>query len=243
MRRALLLAAVCFVLVLILRFPARWLSPLLPHGIHCQQLDGSAWSGSCSGLSSATGAVGDVTWELQALQLLRGRLALKLDLTNQGSFLRGELAFGLGGAIHGHDLNVDLPLSSGLISSMPAGTHARLLGKLSRMEWTGKYLSALQGELDVQDLINSDGDSLGNYQAIFAPETGAGADTPSGVVHDTGGPLALDATLQFTHDPGYVVQGRVGTRPAASPGVADFLKYLGSPDAAGRRPFSFQGTF
>jgi hypothetical protein len=63
------------------------------------------------------------------------------------------------------------------------------------------------------------------------------------VVHDTGGPLALDATLQLTHDPGYVVQGHVAARSSASSALADDLKYLGSPDASGRRSFSLQGTF
>ena len=65
----------------------------------------------------------------------------------------------------------------------------------------------------------------------------------SGVVHDTGGPLALDATLQLNHDPGYVLQGRVAARPSASPDITEVLKYLGSPDSTGRRPFSLAGTF
>ncbi len=58
-----------------------------------------------------------------------------------------------------------------------------------------------------------------------------------------GGALALTATLQLNHDPGYVLQGRVAARPAASPEIADAIKYLGSADAAGLRPFSLAGTF
>ena len=40
-----------------------------------------------------------------------------------------------------------------------------------------------------------------------------------------------------------VLEGRVAARPSASPDIADSLKYFGSPDAAGRRPFSLMGTF
>ena len=58
-----------------------------------------------------------------------------------------------------------------------------------------------------------------------------------------GGPLALDATLQLTHDPGYVLQGQVAARPSAPAQLADQLKYLGTPDSSGRRPFSLAGTF
>ena len=244
MRRAIILAITGFVLVLIALLPARWLGPLLPHVMHCQQLDGSAWRGSCSGLTTANGALGDLTWDVHVLQLLRGRFELQLDLTNQGSYLRGALAMGLGGALQGRDVTLDLPLTSALVSSLPAGAHARLSGKLSRFDWNGKFLEALQGEVDILDFVGSQGQAFGSYQAIFAPDANAGASgTPMGVVHDLGGPLALDATLQLTRDPGYLLQGQVAARPSAPAELADELKYLGSPDASGRRPFSLSGTF
>jgi general secretion pathway protein N len=244
LRQAIILAVSGFVLVLLVRLPARWISPLLPHGLHCEQLDGSAWRGSCTGLTTNTGTLGDLTWELHALQLLRGRLDLGLDLTNGGNYLRGDVALGFGGALHGREVSLDLPLTSALVSSLPAGAHARLQGTLSRIEWTGKFLTELQGELNIQDLVGSQGVAFGNFQASFGAPSGSGSnDGPSGIVHDTGGPLALEATLQLNHDPGYVLQGRVAARPSAAPDITDVIKYLGSPDATGRRPFSLAGTF
>jgi general secretion pathway protein N len=242
LRRAIILAVIGFVLVLIVRFPARWAAPLLPHGLHCQQLTGSLWSGGCSGLTASAGTLGDLSWDLHALQLLRARLELQFEMTNQGNYLDGTVAFGVGGALHGRDVQLDLPLTSALVSSLPAGARARLRGKLARIEWSGKYLSAVQGELTVEDLIGAQGQVFGSYQVTFAPDPGGATDTPSGEVHDTGGPLELEATLQLTHDPGYVVQGRVAARPSASSTLTDELKYLGSSDAAGRRSFSLQGT-
>jgi general secretion pathway protein N len=244
LRRAIILAISGFVLVLIALLPARWIGPLLPHALRCQQLDGSAWRGSCIGLTTANGALGDLSWDMHVLPLLHGRLELQLDLTNQGSYLRGILGMGIGGSLHGRNVTLDLPLTSTLVSSLPAGAHARLSGTLARIDWNGKFLDALQGELDVLDFVGSQGQAFGSYQALFAPDANAGASpTPTGVVHDLGGPLALDATLQFTRDPGYVLQGQVAARPAAPAELADELKYLGSPDASGRRPFSLSGTF
>jgi general secretion pathway protein N len=244
LRRAIILAITGFVLVLIMLLPARWISPLLPRAMHCQQLDGSAWRGSCAGLTTANGALGDLNWDLHALQLLRGRLELQLDLTNQGSYVRGVLAMGLGGALHGRNVTLDLPLTSTLVSSLPAGAHARLSGKLSRFDWNGKFLEGLEGEVDILDFVGSQGQAFGSYQALFAPDANAGAAaTPTGVVHDMGGPLALDATLQLTRDPGYLLQGQVAARPSAPVELADQLRYLGSPDGSGRRPFSLSGTF
>lgn len=244
MRRLLILAAIGFVLVLLVTFPARWLTPLLPNGVHCQQLDGSAWSGTCTGLTATGSALGDLTWQLHALQLLRARLELQLELTNGANFARGAVALGFGGALHGRDVTLDMPLTSTLVASLPAGDHARLKGTLARIDWNGRYVAALEGELNVEDFIGSQGEAFGSYQAVFAPGAqGGSADTPSGVVHDLGGPLALDATLQLTHDPGYLVQGQVAARPSAPPEFAEQLRYLGSPDASGRRPFSLSGTF
>jgi general secretion pathway protein N len=240
LRRSIILGVSAFVLMLIVRFPARWISPLLLHGMQCEQLDGSAWHGSCAGLTAGGSAVGDLTWDLHALQLLLARLDLRVDLAVPGGFLRGDVALEFGGALRGRDVTLDLPLTSALVSSLPAGAHARLQGRLSRIEWTGKFFSVLQGELDLQDLVGSRGQVFGNYHATFGPDT---ADSPTGSVHDTGGPLALDATLQLTHDPGYLLQGQVAARASAAPDFADQLKYLGSPDASGRRPFSLAGTF
>lgn len=244
MRRAIILAVTGFVLVLIALLPARWLGPLLPRAIHCQQLEGSAWRGSCAGLTTANGALGDLNWDAHLLQLLRGRLELQLDLANPGSTVHGVLDAGLGGSLRGRDVTFDLPLTSALVSSLPAGAHARLSGKLVRIDWNGKFLAALEGELNILDFVSPQGQAFGSYQARFAPGTDAGAAGPvTGVVRDSGGPLELAATLQFTHDPGYVLQGQVAARPSASTELADGLKYLGSPDAAGRRPFSLSGTF
>jgi hypothetical protein len=244
LRRSIILAATGFVLVLILRFPARWISPLLPHGVHCQQLDGSAWNGTCTGFTSGVASLGDLSWELHLLQLLRGRLGLHIDLTNQANYVRGDVALGFGGSWHATDVALDIPLTSALVASLPAGVHARLSGKLARIEWTGKFLADLQGELDVQDLVGSQGAAFGNYQATFAPQPASGAtEMPTAMVRDIGGPLALDATLQLNHDPGYLLEGRVAARPSASPDIVDLLKYFGTPDAAGRRPFSLTGTF
>jgi len=66
---------------------------------------------------------------------------------------------------------------------------------------------------------------------------------PTAVVHDTGGPAGAGCDLAAEPYPGYLLEGRVAARPSASPDIADLLKYFGSPDAAGRRPFSLMGTF
>ena len=70
-----LLAAITFVVIVIARMPAAWVLPTSVAQASCASIDGSLWSGSCSGLTLSGTSLGDVTWELHPLRLFVGRLA------------------------------------------------------------------------------------------------------------------------------------------------------------------------
>jgi hypothetical protein len=53
----------------------------------------------------------------------------------------------------------------------------------------------------------------------------------------------VNGTLSLGADRSYVIDGLVAPRPDATPAVTDTLRYLGAPDAQGRRPFSVAGTY
>ena len=64
-----------------------------------------------------------------------------------------------------------------------------------------------------------------------------------GQLRDTGGPLSVAGTLRLTQAGGFDVQALVAPRPDAPPELTSNLKFLGSPDASGRRQFSMSGSF
>ena len=64
-----------------------------------------------------------------------------------------------------------------------------------------------------------------------------------GKVKDLEGPMQVDGTLSLGADRSYVIEGLVAARPDASKAVTDTLRFLGNPDAQGRRPFSLAGTY
>ena len=64
-----------------------------------------------------------------------------------------------------------------------------------------------------------------------------------GQIRDLDGPLERARYAALTRQGGYEVEGVVAARAGASPALIDNLRYLGTPDAAGRRPFSLSGTF
>ena len=83
--------------------------------------------------------------------------------------------------------------------------------------------------------------SIGSYVITF-PAADPSKE-PVGQLRSVGGSLDVQGTLRLTRAPGVVVEGTVAARPDAPPELVKQLAYLGSPDAQGRRPFSFENTF
>jgi hypothetical protein len=102
-------------------------------------------------------------------------------------------------------------------------------------------LRQLQGRIEVHDLEDLSGGAtpLGSYVIEFP--AGATGD-PVGKLHDLDGPLAVEGTMRLTPQPGFDLQGEVTARPGAPPELINNIRFLGSPDALGRRPFGVSGT-
>jgi hypothetical protein len=55
--------------------------------------------------------------------------------------------------------------------------------------------------------------------------------------------MQVAGTITIGADRSYVIDGLVATRPSAPPSMVNQLRYLGTPDVQGRRPFSLAGTY
>ena len=98
MKRALwisLLGFVAFAAVLLARLPADWIVPSGPRApFACAALEGTLWSGTCSGLILQGRPFGELSWELQPLKLLRGRLGAHLTLSAPAAQAVADAEFG-----------------------------------------------------------------------------------------------------------------------------------------------------
>jgi hypothetical protein len=233
-------AAAAFLLFLIVRFPAQWASGALPQGIGCGELGGTLWSGTCAGLVVNGAALGDVGWTFHPLRLLTGRLSLDLSLRPPSGLARGRIERSLAGTITADNVHADLPLDRSLVGALPPGMHATVQADLASVRLRGKRIEAIRGQIDVRGLTDGKGSLIGDYRLSFPGDPGA---EPVGRLSDLGGPLAVQGTVRLTREPGYLVEGTVAARAGATPSMLDGLRYLPAPDAQGRRPFSFEGTF
>jgi general secretion pathway protein N len=242
-----ILLIVCVVLVfagfVIARLPASWIMPGPKSGMACSEVDGSVWDGTCTGLTVQQQPIGDLTWEIHAMRLLAGKINADVVVTRPTGLIRGNVESGLDKKIVARDVLVDLPVDQELASGLPPnlrGLRGKVHAQLTYLRVDGQIIRAIEGVVEAHDL--SDGDQKwGSYSVTFPPPT-TGA--PVGQLKDLGsGPLAVEGSIRLTPAPGFDLEGLVAPRASASPDLVQTLRFLGSPDAQGRRPFSLESSF
>jgi hypothetical protein len=243
MRRSLwiaLLAVAAFAAMVLARLPASWVFPHSPY-FDCASVEGSVWSGACAGLTVQRAALGDLTWELAPLRLLTATLAAHVELAHGPVSARAELALRLGGGMVLRNLVADLPLDPTRIPRVPHQLRGNLHADLALVRIAHGDLTELKGRIEAHDLTQRTGHvtPIGSFALTFPGGTDG---DPLGTLQDLGGPLAVQGTLRVMHGPAYLLQGEVAARADAAPELASDLQFLGSPDAAGRRPFSLAGS-
>jgi general secretion pathway protein N len=236
------LVIVAFAAIVLARLPASWLLPTGPD-FNCASVEGSLWSGYCSGLTVQGTQLGDLTWQLRPARLLLGKLAAHIDLEHPPTTsARGDVEIGLGNTIVARNLTASLPLDPKLLPGVPPTLSGTLHVDLTLAKVTKKgVVDRLEGRIEATDLVDSSGyvTPLGNFAVTFAGET----PQPTGDLQDIGGPLAVQGKLVLTSQPGYDLSGYVTPRPSAVPALVNAIQFLGSPDAQGRRQFALSGTY
>ncbi|HEY4213546.1 MAG TPA: type II secretion system protein N [Steroidobacteraceae bacterium] len=240
------LAVLAFGVILVARLPASWIVPSPPSRIACTSVDGSLWNGVCIGLVYQGKTLGDARWVLHPLKLLSGRVAAHVVLnrgsgTTQPTSVQGDVEVGFSGKnITARDVKADVPLDDELRSALNINYLGTIHADLKSVRATDTTLQEIQGVIEAHDLREPRGANFGGYSLTFP----GGSGEQVGQLHDLGGgALSVQGTVKITNPPGIVVQGLVAAGPQAPQSLQDDLRVLGSPDAQGRRMFSFETTF
>jgi len=236
-----LLGAIVFVVVVIARLPVEWIIPASGSAGSCTSLEGSLWAGSCTGLTIRGTPIGDISWSLRPLRLLAGELGAHVNLQRGTATASADVELGFGERVTAHNVVADAPLDAGLIPGIPQSLHGRAHVELALAQVRHGIITQLEGRIEARDLEDrSSADTpLGSYLVTFP----GGSGEPTGKLRDLSGPLALEGTLRLTSQPGFELEGLIAPRHGAPPELVNNIRFLGTPDAAGRRPFSMTGTF
>ena len=244
LRPVLWLSLFGFAVGLIVGMPLRWAVPLLPKSLRCDAPSGTLWSGGCNNLSLDALNLGTVRWTLKPGSLLLGRIGADVQIAQPGLSGRASLAMGLGGRVTARDVDARISLGSPLLARFAASLRGDLALDLDELQLDDGWVRALRGTVAAANLeqVSPQPLVLGSYQMLFDAEPDS-AGRIVGKLRDQGGPLDVDGTLTLTATPGYELSGTVLARPGAPPSLEQQIRYLGSPDGAGRRPFAQAETF
>lgn len=247
MRRTLLLIAAgvtAFALSLVVFLPASLIAHALPAGVTTGVLSGTVWNGATDALSIDNHLIGGLRWRVRPLELFRGRLALDAEIAAPGGGGNGYVSVGFGRRVDLENVALRWSLGALPVRVLPPGWSGDLQANLPRIRLQGSAIEEIVGTVEALNLREPlpNGVAVGSYRLTF-DETASQGERIVGRLQDLAGPMQVSGSVTLTHDHGYVIDGLVAARSSAPPTMVERLRYLGSPDAQGRRPFSLAGTY
>jgi general secretion pathway protein N len=232
-----------FLILALVTLPASVvLSFVHPAGVTLSGISGTIWKGRAQAVRSGTVHLGSVDWGLDILSLFTGKLGADVKVARSDGFAQGSVAAGAGG-ITLRKFTASLPVAALPPNVVRGGWTGTVNLKLGELVLANAWPVALNGTIEVMELVGPANRpaALGGYKVVF-PEGPAKGDTLTGTLTDTGGPLAVNGTVQLNKNRSYLVSGMIATRPNAPSDMARTLEILGEPDAQGRRQFSIEGS-
>jgi Type II secretion system (T2SS), protein N len=248
-----LIGLIAVLAVIVAALPASLAARFLPPGTAAQDFSGTLWHGSAGQISVGGRDMGAVEWHLHPASLLHMRLVADLHWV-KGSFVLDGIANVGGGDLAASNLEGGGPIADlrdfGLAPGWSGAAAVHLQQLSANLSVTPPALTSATGEIDVANLTSARlaaGANLGSYALTFnnaalAPDTEANA-----VLADTGGPVALNATITLspkTHTG--LLSGTIKARddaPEALRREIDQLAQLHARDAEGRIPVDLEFSF
>lgn len=246
-RLALLLVAGLLVFggVLIAYLPASWVVVRLPAELQfrCADVGGSIFEGECLGASFQGKRLGDATWNLKRLDILRGRLVGDVDLRGAIN-ARADIDVNFAGSGELRNVTANLPLDPAVLPEVPADQRAIIVADLKRVVIENRAPRTIEGNLELQNLrqVGQRPLELGSYLAEFDGKAQPDGNSV-GQLRDLGGPFEMVGTVTLTPPNGYLVQGTIAGRTAQAESLVREITIGAPPDTSGRTPFSFEGSY
>jgi len=243
-----LLGLAAFLIFLSLSAPATLLTDRigarLP-GFGVQAVEGTATEGAMLGASWRGVRVERLSWRWRPLALFAGRLEFHLKADDPEIKLTGNAALGLDRQTRVRDLVGRLPLTK---FGNLAGSAKPPLDGLADIELSELVLSpagrplAARGAIRVRNLRAALGQPLNLGDHAVQLDSPQGAEGVRGQIKDSGGPLALEATLNLLPDGRYRLTGQAGIRDPSNSALRQAMSLLGPPGSDGRWALNFSGA-
>ncbi len=232
--------AIAFLATLALFLPASLIVSRLPPNVVVSGLSGTVWNGAAESVTFNGQQLGALQWRVHAMQLLSARVAAYGSLAGEHGQVAGEFALSSGQKVDVDALQAQWQIAMLPIKAVPRGWTGSVKVDAPLLRAEKNTLLDVRGTIDVLDIRRTEA-PMGSYRVTFDDASREG-DQLVGRLQDLGGPLRVTGTVRLS--PGnYAIDGLVAAAPDAPREIADGLRYLGAPDAEGRRPFSVAGEY
>lgn len=246
------IALLAVLIVTAILIPASQIARLLPPSIHADDFSGSLWHGSAGRITLEGKEAGAIEWHLHPGSLLNLTVSAQVHWVMVGFVADASADLDRHG-LSARDVQGSGPIEDLRSVGIANGWKGAINFKFSevRLAFDNGPLRVLAvvGELQVDNLSSpqiANGSDLGSY--VLRLPSGAvkpGGDA-SAELADTGGPLQLQATVDFSSkDNTGILSGTLKERPEASAALRaqlENLTQLHARDAQGRIPVDLEIT-
>lgn len=239
LRGLIAVAAVGYVVFLLISFPAHVAVRLLPETVSVMGAQGTVWRGQAFRVSVGGVQLGSTQWKLQPLSLLTGRVAADVTAALTGGAIDGTVAVSPG-AVRLSGVSGVIPIEA-LESLLPVSMIDGRIGldiQSARIE--SGWLTDAEGTVDLVELRATapTEERLGNFEIIFE---GAGEEVLEGVFRDTKAPLKANGKLLLYPDKRWEIDGQVSATAETSRQLNQAFTMLGARDEKGIYTLAFSG--
>ncbi|MBT8091790.1 MAG: type II secretion system protein N [Gammaproteobacteria bacterium] len=242
-RGLLLIAALTFIIGLVVLFPARiayqWAAP---GGVALSGIQGTVWLGSADAASAGGIFLRDIRWSNRPWHLLTGRLLYRIEASPVAGFVEGDVFVSIGSSVtlSGSNVRASLPLQMFASTFNLRGMQGNASLQLEHFKVRDGLPVELDGTVEIDGLLLPavERTPIGGYRAEFFTQQ----DGISGSVEDTDGVVDIAGSLQLNNDRNFRFIAKVMAKSTTPPGLRSRLQRLPQADDAGKRELRIEGS-
>lgn len=241
MKRLVITGILVFLVVLIATFPARvahrWLAPA---DLQLSGIAGSLWNGSAAQGMAGGAYITEISWRLIPQSILAGELAYATTARPASGNLSADVSIGVSGTVTIENLVGSLPLDLAHPAFKANGISGDLDLHFRLLTLANALPVSAEGTLTISNLYVRDLSAgvIGDIKAEIQTNDGR----MTAIVDDVSGVIDVSGEFVVEADRAYRLTGLVKARPGAPPSIEQQLRFLGTPDNEGMRPFRFEGS-
>ncbi len=240
-----LLAACAYLIFVIIQLPAAhlyaWLQPRVGTSVQLYQIGGTLWNGHAAAAIAGKTRIEAPAWRFRPRGLLLGRIEYELAGRLGAAPFTAVVGRGLGSVLYADDVRLALPLNDALrfLALHDVGFSGQFKVEARHVEIDGGKIAALDATLSVADAAISAPVNVGLGGAAMRLESSG--EIIKGILKDSGGPLQADGVLIYQPSGDYQLTLGLSARDPNDVQLRQALRFLGTPNAAGKVSISRRG--